>query len=103
MKDPKITVRYLGFHALSDGGRRFDFSLCRANASLQLVSIEAPYVLFSGPDHMAMQECAAICYETLKSRVVECSGTLPDSISLTPADVSQHRKPAKVAGRRPHR
>lgn len=101
MKDPKSTVRYLGFHALLDGSRRFDFSFSRRDASLQLISIEAPYDLFSGPDHMAIQECAGICYETLKC-VVGCSETVPASIKLTSADVAQHRKPAKAAGRRPN-
>ncbi|HYR41507.1 MAG TPA: hypothetical protein VER98_00655 [Terriglobia bacterium] len=99
MKDPKSTVRYLGFHALSDGGRRFDFSFAGPDASVQFISVEARYELFSGPDHMALQECAGICYETLKCRVVGCAGTVPVSINLTSADVAQHRKTAKT-GRR---
>ena len=102
MKDPKVTVRYIGFQALSDGSRRFDFSFSRSDASLQLISVEAPYLLFSGPDHMAIQECASICYETLKCRVVGCSGIVPVSISLTSADIAQHRKLPKTAARRPN-
>ena len=101
MKDPKSTVRYLGFQVLLDGTRRLDFSFCRRDASLQLISIEAPNDLFSGAEHMAIQECAGICYETLKC-VVGCSETVPAFIRLTPADVAQHRKPAKTAGRRPN-
>ena len=100
MKDPKVTVRYLGFHAFSDGSRRFDFSFSRPDASLQVISVQAPYVLFSGPDHMAIQESAGICYETLKCRVVGCSGIVPVSISLTSADVVQHRRQGKTVGRR---
>jgi hypothetical protein len=102
LKDPKSTVRYLRFQALSDGSRRFDFSFSGPDGSLQLISVEAGYDLFSGPDHMAIQECAGICYETLKCLVVGCSGTFPASITLTSADVAQHRKPAKAAGRRPN-
>jgi len=102
MKDPKVTVRYLGFHAFSDGSRRFDFSFSRPDASLQVISVQAPYVLFSGPDHMAIQESAGICYETLKCRVVGCSGIVPVSISLTSADIAQHRRLPKTAGRRPN-
>ena len=101
MKDPKSTVRYLGFQALKDGSRRFDFSFSAPDASLQLISVEARYDLFSGPNQIAIQECAGICYETLKCRVIGCSEIVPASISLTSADVAQHRRPGKVAGRRP--
>jgi hypothetical protein len=100
MKDSKSTIRYLGFKALQDGSRRFDFSLSRFDGSLQVVSVEAHRMLLSGPNPIALQECAAICYETLKSRVGS-SGTLPSAMSLTSADVAQHRRPVKVAGRRP--
>jgi hypothetical protein len=103
MKDPKSTVRYLGFQAFPDGSRQFDFSFSRPDASLQMICVKAPFDLFSGPGHMAIQECAGICYETLKCRIVGCLGTVPPSISLTSADVAQHRKPAKIVGRRTNR
>lgn len=99
MKDRRAVVRYLGFHALSDGGRRCDFSFDCSDASLRLVSIEAAWNLFSGPDHIAIQECAGICYETLRC-VVEGSASVPPSIKLTSADVAQHRKRSKTFGRR---
>jgi hypothetical protein len=103
MKDPKSNVRYLGFQPLKDGGRRLDFSFSAPDASLNLISVEAPYALFSGPNHIAIQECAGICYETLKRRVVSHSETVPGSIRLTSADVAQHRRPVKLPGRqRPH-
>src|SRR5262245_64923319 len=101
MKDPKSTIRYLGFQALKDGSRRFDFSFSGPHASLKLISVEAPYELFSGPNQIAIQECAGICYETLKCRVIGCSVTVPASICLTSADVAQHRRPGKIA-RRPN-
>src|SRR5947208_16424065 len=99
MKDPKSTVRYIGFEVLKDGSRRFDFSFAGRDASLQTISVKAPHGLFSGPDHMAIQECAGICYETLKCRVVGASGIVPVSISLTSADIAQHRKLPKTAAR----
>ena len=102
MKDPKSTVRYLGFQALKDGSRRFDFSFSSADASMKMISVDAPYDLFAGPDQIAIQECAGICYETLKCRVVDCSEIVPASIRLTSADVAQHRRPAKTAGRHPN-
>jgi hypothetical protein len=102
MKDPKSTVRYLGFQALKDGSRRFDFSFSGPDGSLKLISVETPYDLFSGPNHITIQECAGICYETLKCRVVGCSEAVPLLISLTSADVAQHRRPVKIAGRRPN-
>jgi hypothetical protein len=102
MKDPKSTVRYLGFQALKDGSRRFDFSFTDSDASLKLISVSAPYGLFCGATQIALQECAGICYETVKCRVSDCSGALSDSINLTSADVAQHRRPAKVAGRLPN-
>jgi len=95
MKDPKSTVRYLGFQALKDGSRRFDFSFSGPDASLKMISVEASYNLFSGPSHIAIQECAGICYEMVKCRVLGCSGIVPAEISLTSADVAQHRRPAK--------
>ena len=102
MKDPKSTVRYLGMQAFKDGSRRFDFSFSGPDASLKLISVEASYDLFSGPNQIAIQECAGICFETLKYRVVGCSGTVPASISLTSADVAQHRRLAKTAVRHPN-
>lgn len=100
MKDPKSTIRYLGFQALSDGGRRFDFSFTRPDASLQSISVKAASELFFGPNHMAIQECAAICLATLKTRVLGTAVTVPASIKLTSEDVAQHRKPGKTSGRR---
>ena len=66
MKDPKVNVRYLGFYALTDGGRRFEFSFSGPDSSQHLISVEAPHDLFAGPDHMSIQECPGICYETFK-------------------------------------
>ena len=99
MKDPKATVRYLGFQALQDGSRRLDFSFSGPDASLKQISVEAAHGLFSGPNQIAIQECAGICYETLKCRVIGCSGTVPRSISLTSDDVEQHRRRTKRVGR----
>ena len=101
MKDARSTVRYLGFQALSDGSRRFDFSFSGPDAAVQIVSIEAAHDLFSGPNQLALQECAGVCYETLKCRVVDGSATVPASLKLTTADVAQHRKLPKPHGHPP--
>src|SRR5262245_39087304 len=102
MKDPKSTVRYLGFQALKDGSRRFDFSFSAPDTSLKLISVDAPNDLFSGPNQIAIQECAGIRDETSECRVVGCAGPITASRSLTSVDVAQHRIPAKIAGRRPN-
>jgi hypothetical protein len=99
MKDPKTTVRYLGFKVLFDGSRRFDFSFESTDASLDLISVQASHVLLSGPGHMSVQECPSICYETLKCRVDGCSEFVPASMDLTPADVAQQRKSSRTLGR----
>jgi hypothetical protein len=100
MKDPKVSVRYLGFQAMSDGSRRFDFSFSGTDASQHLISVQAPHDLFVGPEHMSIQECPGICYETLKCYVVGCSEAVPVSICLTSADVAEHRMVGKTVGRR---
>ena len=92
MKDSKTTVRYLGFEVLSDGTRRLEFSFENADSSVHLISVQASNVLFSGPDHLAIQECPQVCYETLRSRIAGESEVIPTCIDLTPADVARHRK-----------
>jgi len=99
MRDPAANVRYLGFQALTNGGRRLNFSFTRPDRSLQMISVVAARDLFSGPDHIAIQECASICYETLKSRVSTLADAFPSSIKLTLADIAQHRKPTKSASK----
>jgi hypothetical protein len=101
MKDPKSTVRYLGCEVLSDGSRRLDFSFAGPDSETQFISVKAAMTLFSGPDHLSIQECTGICYETLKYRIVGEPGSHPASIKLTSEDIAQHRKPTKTAGRRP--
>jgi hypothetical protein len=95
MKDSKSTarhLRYLGFHVLSDGSRRLEFSFENADAAVHLISVQASYVLFSAPDHITIQECPHICYETLRCRIAGGSEVIPTCIDLTPADVARHRK-----------
>jgi hypothetical protein len=99
MKDPKTTLRYMGFRTLPSGARCLDFSFAVSQTDRQQITVEATEDLFSGPERMALQECAGICYETLKYRVIGCFVTVPSTISLTSADVSQHRKHEKAAGR----
>ena len=99
MKD-KATVRYLGYRTLADGGRGFDFSVALIGEEAQLITVEASADLFRGPDRIAIQEGAGICYETLRSRI-DTDAMIPvHAYSLNSADVAQHRKITKPAGRR---
>ena len=99
MKD-KATVRYVGYRTLADGGRGFDFSVALIGEPAKLITIEASADLFRGPDGIAIQEGAGICYETLRSRI-DADPTIPDhALSLNSNDVAQHRKSTKPVGRR---
>jgi hypothetical protein len=99
MKD-KATVRYLGYRTLADGGRGFDFSVALIGEETKLITIEATVDLFQGPDRIAIQEGAGICYETLRSRI-DTDSTIPaEAFSLNSTDVAQHRKITKPFARR---
>jgi hypothetical protein len=94
MSDPKSTVRYLGYRSMSNGGRRFDFSCVLGTAKPILITIEAACGLFLGPDRIALQEAAGICYETVKCHLKTDPTSTFDRLDLTPADVAQHRTTA---------
>jgi hypothetical protein len=99
MKD-KATVRYLGYETLADGGRGFDFAVTLIGGETRLITIEASVNFFQGPDRIAIQEGAGICYETVRSRI-DTYLTIPvHAFSLNSSDVAQHRKTTKPAGRR---
>jgi len=101
MNDHKSTVRYLGYRTLPDGGREFDFSFALGSAKAAIVTIDASIAFFRGPDQIAIQEAAGICYETLKFRLQAHDTSPPDRFDLTAADVAQHRRSRKdTAGRR---
>ena len=96
----KTTVRYLGYRTLADGGRGFDFSVALIGEETKLITIEASADLFRGPDRIAIQEGAGICYETLRSRIDAHSTITGPAFSLDSADVAQHRKTTKPIGMR---
>ena len=93
------TIRYLGYRTLPDGGREFDFSFEMSGAQANIVTIDAPIAFFRGPDHIAIQEAAGICYETLRFRLTS-EASPPSRFDLTAADVAQHRRSQKGPGRR---
>jgi hypothetical protein len=100
MKDHS-SVRYLGYRTLPDGGREFDFSFALGSAKATVVTIDAPIGFFRGPDQIAIQEAAGICYETLKFRLQTDQASPPEHFDLTAADIAQHRRSRKdPAGRR---
>jgi hypothetical protein len=101
MSDSKAMIRYLGYRAIHDGGRDFDFSYAYGAAKPVMITIAASSVFFKGADRIALQEAAGICYETLKCRLQAAPATTPDRFDLTAVDVAEHRKIAKgPAGRR---
>jgi hypothetical protein len=100
MSDPKSTIRYIGYQNLPDGGRRFEFSFALGAEKASMVAIDAPIAFFQGPDQIAIQEAAGICYETLKFHIQTHASSPPDRLNLTPADVAQHRRPRNQPGSR---
>jgi hypothetical protein len=101
MNGPKSTIRYLGYRTLPDGGREFDFSSEMSGAEATIVTIAAPIIFFRGPDQIAIQEAAGICYETLSFRLQTSDPSPPRRFDLTAADVAQHRRSGRDrAGRR---
>jgi len=102
MNELKSTIRYLGYRSLPDGGREFDFTCAFGKEKSTRVIVDAPVAFFQGPDQIAIQEAAGICYETLKFRFhAEATTIAPERVDLTAADVARHRPPRKdSAGRR---
>jgi hypothetical protein len=98
MSDPKSTVRYLGYRSLNNGGRGFDFSCAIGTSTPTVITIEAPSAFFQGPDRIALQEAAGICYETVKCHLRTNHSCTFDRLDLTPADVAQHRRVTKSSG-----
>jgi hypothetical protein len=102
MTDNKSTIRgYVGYRSLPDGGREFEFSFALGSAKATMVTIDAPTAFFQGPDHIAIQEAAGICYETLKFRLQTYEANPPARFDLTATDVAQYRRSRKdPVGRR---
>jgi hypothetical protein len=94
MKD-KGALRYVGYRTLTDGGRGFDFSFAATGGQTTMFTIDAHIDLFRGPDRIAIQEGAGICYETLRVLVETDSDSPPPRFRLTSADVAQHRRLTK--------
>jgi hypothetical protein len=99
MHDSKAIVRYLGHRSMENGGRGFDFSCASGSETPTMVTVEASITLFQGPDRIAIQEAAGICYETLKCRIEIAPMSTPDRFDLTVVDVAQHRKITRPGSR----
>jgi hypothetical protein len=99
MTEANVFVRYLGYRNLRDGGRGFDFSCIRAAEKPLLITIEASPAVFQGPDRIALQEAAGICYQALKWRLQTGFESMSTNFSLTAADVAQHRQTTKPNNR----
>ena len=94
----KPTIRDVGYRTLLDRGRRFDFSIAWIGETAPLIIVEVSGDLFRGPDRLAIQEGAGICYQTLRSRIDAHAPIGGAAFSLNSADAAQHRKLTKPAG-----
>jgi hypothetical protein len=90
MKAERFTVRYLGFQPLPQGGRRLNFSVTDPAEDIRTIFVDASSALFSGPSQLAIQECAGICSEVIRS-VVTAADPLPAQLQLTAVDVAKYR------------
>jgi hypothetical protein len=92
IKEAKQNIRYLGFETLSDGGRRFDFSITSAGRASTRVTLNIPALAFAGENRISYQESAKICLEKL--RVVLASGSETSALPQIPVtydDIARYR------------
>jgi len=90
MKAARFTVRYLGFQPLPQGGRRLNFSVTDPAENLRAIFVDASSALFSGPSQLAIQECAGICSDLIRS-VAAAADPMPTQLQLSAVDVSNYR------------
>ena len=81
-----MNIRYLGFEPLSDGGRRFDFSITESGKVSTRVTLNA------GENRITFQESAKICYEKLRV-LLETESEIPATpqILVTRDDIARFR------------
>jgi hypothetical protein len=91
IKDTKQNIRYLGFEASADGGRRFDFSLTGVGQGSTRVSMDIPGLMFSGANRISYQESAKICYEKLRFLLEQQEILEPLRVRLTVEDIERFR------------
>ena len=91
--DSKQNIRYLGFEATSDGGRRFEFSITASGQLSTRVSLNIPAPAFAGANRITFQESAKICYEKIRI-LLEANAAvavLPPHIYVTGEDIARLR------------
>ena len=89
----KNNVRYIGFRSAGDGGRLFDFSVSAAANAGILTSFEIPAALFTGDNHIRLQEGVGICYAKLKNLLeIGPLADVPSQLCITALDVGQYRE-----------
>ena len=93
-KEPRQNIRYLGFEATPDGGRRFDFSITAQGQNSVRVTLDIPGLAFTGENRIGYQESAKICYEKLRGMLEsDCLSTIsvPLHIHITREDIARLR------------
>ena len=87
-----MNIRYLGFEPLSDGGRRFDFSITESGKVSTRVTLNVPALAFAGENRITYQESAKICYEKLRVLLeAESEIPAPPQILVTRDDIARFR------------
>ena len=91
-KDGK-NIRYIGFEATSDGGRRFDFSITAVGQPSTHVTLAIPGVAFTGENRISYQESAKICFEKLQT-LIESDAPIAERlhIDVSGDDIARFRK-----------
>ena len=96
----KQNIRYTGFECTRNGGRRFEFSVARADQATAVYSVDVAGLSFSGPDRILVQEAAGICFRKVKEKCgVGFDIGASNRISLSPADIAQYRQAIPIQGR----
>src|SRR2546428_3305905 len=91
IRETKQNIRYLGFEAIEDGARRFDFAITAAGQEATRVSLVIPALMFTGVNRISFQESAKICYEKLRVLLEREKIEAPARIRLTGDDIAQFR------------
>lgn len=91
INDTRQNIRYRGFEATQDGGRRFDFSITSARQEATRVSLDIPAPMFTGTNRISYQGSAKICYEKVRALLETQQVREPLNIRLTVEDIAQFR------------
>ncbi len=101
--DSPQNIRYLGFEATADGGRRFAFSITESGRPSTRITIDIPAPAFAGANRITYQESAKICYEKVRLLLEAnpAAVVLPPQVHLTCEDIARLRHVPRGKARPP--